>query len=78
MLRGGIIIFTCLFSRIFLKRAIHPHMIVGMLCCFSGFVIVGIASLMNKPSTNDDDSHSLSSTIPGVVMVLGSLIVDST
>ena len=74
MLRGGVIIFTCIASRIFLGRKIYRHNILGVGLIIVGYVIVAISSFLG-PS---DDNHDVASTILGVGMVLLSLIIQAS
>eukprot|EP01083_Nonionella_stella_P006394 18553_1 len=43
MISGSVIIFTGIFSRIFLQRHLNPDQWLGMLTVFVGLVIVGVA-----------------------------------
>jgi drug/metabolite transporter (DMT)-like permease len=46
MLRGMIVVFTGVFSRIFLKRVLHPHHYLGMLSIIIGTIMVGLSSVL--------------------------------
>jgi len=71
MLRGGVIIFTCLFSKIFLKRQVYRHHIVGVVFLVIGFCVVGMASVLGP--ADDSSGAGVGGTILGIVMVLLSL-----
>ena len=63
MLRGGVIIFTCLFSKLFLGRPIYKHHVVGVTFCLIGFILVGIASLTeNTDLSTPPDAISIGSS----------------
>lgn len=47
MLSGGIIVSTCILSRLILGRTVHPHNALGCAIAVVGFVFVGFASLTN-------------------------------
>lgn len=46
MLRGGVILVTALFSKCFLKKTIHKHMIIGCATVFVGIGLVGSSSMI--------------------------------
>lgn len=71
MLRGGVIVFTCLFSKIFLKREVYRHHMVGVVLLVLGFVLVGVASVLSD--TGDASGAGVGGTITGILMVLVSL-----
>ena len=50
MLRGSVIIFTGIFSIIWLKRTLYLFHWIGMLAVLIGCIIVGLASVLNKPT----------------------------
>lgn len=70
MLSGGTIISTCILSKYMLKREICRHHAAGVGFAIIGFVLVGVASLLNGDSVGQYGSGSL---ITGVLMVTGSL-----
>ena len=81
MLRGGVIVFTCLFSKIFLGRQVYRHHIFGVCLLVIGFIlgknfflksIVGVASVV-ADGGGDSSGAGVSGTITGIVMVLISL-----
>jgi len=47
MLRGMIVVFTGLFSWLFLKRVLHPHHFLGMGCIIVGTLLVGLSSVLH-------------------------------
>jgi len=75
MLRGGVIIFTCAFSKIFLGRPIYRHHYLGVSLLVMGFILVGIASVVT--SGNGSNSVGVGGTILGIVMVLISLVIQA-
>lgn len=64
MFRGSLILFTALFSIIFLGRKLFRHNFLGIGITVSGLIIVGVATLVfNK---GDDENNS----IAGIILVL--------
>ena len=51
MLRGSVVLFTGVFSRIFLKRKLTANHRAGMVLVFAGTAVVGLDSLVNGTST---------------------------
>lgn len=47
MLRGMIVVFTGLFSWLFLKRVLHPHHFLGMGAIIVGTLLVGLSSVLH-------------------------------
>lgn len=68
MLRGVGIIFTCIFSKIFLKREIYRHHVLGVILVALGFILVGLASVVT--SGGGAGSVDVGGTVLGIVMVL--------
>lgn len=75
MLRGGVIVFTCLFSKIFLKRQVYRHHLLGVSLLVIGFVLVGVASVVTQ--SGGSSSVGLGGTIAGILMVLVSLLIQA-
>lgn len=67
MLRGGVIIFTSIFSRIILGRIVHRHQIFGLSICLVGFVLVGIASIV---APTDPTVINANTGVGGIVLGL--------
>lgn len=80
MLRGGVIIFTCILSKIFLGRKVHKHHLFGVILCVIGFIFVGISTVIASKATAEtgDSTSTLGGTIAGLAMVISSLLVQST
>jgi len=70
MLRGGLTIFSSIFSIIFLKRHIHRIQWIGIAMMVFALVIVGISGIMNDSDTN----HSWSDRLKGMAMVICGLV----
>lgn len=75
MLRGGVIVFTCLFSKIFLGKKVYRHHMLGVVLLVIGFVLVGIASVVT--TGNGSSEVGVGGTIAGIVMVLISLVIQA-
>ncbi|KAK3092644.1 hypothetical protein FSP39_005347 [Pinctada imbricata] len=73
MLRGSIIIFTGILSKIFLKRKLKWMHWSGMLVTMLGLVLVGCSSVFKAKHS----SHS-SKTLIGILLILGSQLVSAT
>merc|ERR1711988_298040 len=52
MLRGGVIVFTCLFSKIFLKKQVYRHHLIGVVLLCIGFAVVGVASVVGPADSS--------------------------
>ena len=46
MLRGGIVVVTCIFSKIFLNRILYKHNFLGVALVVLGIVTVGSANFI--------------------------------
>jgi len=74
MLRGSIIIFTGVLSKIFLKRKLWPIHWIGMMVTMLGLVLVGLSSVLR-------DNHQGSSqgqVVLGIVLILAGQSVSAT
>jgi len=69
MLRGSVVIFTGIFSMIFLKKKLYPFHWIGMLCVLGGLLLVGAASLL-LPTTQD-----ASNPLVGDILIVAAQIV---
>merc|ERR1719454_523375 len=56
MTRGAIVIFTCLFSIIFLGRRQHLYHYFGVACVFTGITLVSLSAFMNPLTGHAADS----------------------
>ena len=70
MLRGSVVIFTGLMSRVMLRRATSTHQWLGMVLVFSGALVVGSTSVLQTDAPKDGSAPSSFSTI-----LLGDLLV---
>lgn len=50
MMRGSAILFTALFSRIFLQSKLHSHHYIALAAVISGLTLVGAANVIIKPA----------------------------
>ncbi|KAK6183553.1 hypothetical protein SNE40_011011 [Patella caerulea] len=73
MLRGSIIIFAGILSKVFLKRKLVLKHWAGMLTVMVGLVLVGCSSVF-KSSSNNHGSKALL----GIALILGSQIVSAS
>jgi drug/metabolite transporter (DMT)-like permease len=78
MLRGGVIAFTCLLSKIFLKTNVYSHHLLGIFVCIIGFVLVGLASVVSSDNESSADEKSAGGVILGIIMVAASLLVQAS
>ncbi|XP_061183493.1 solute carrier family 35 member F6-like isoform X3 [Saccostrea echinata] len=74
MLRGSIIIFAGILSKIFLKRKLRAVHWSGMLVTMIGLVLVGCSSVFKSKTS----SSSGSKTILGIILILGSQVVSAS
>jgi drug/metabolite transporter (DMT)-like permease len=58
MLRGGIVIITALFSKIFLKRILYRHNFLGIFLVIFGILLVGGANFI-FPASKSSSSASV-------------------
>lgn len=75
MLSGGTIITTAVISYFMLNRKIRRHHLLGCVLAFLGFILVGLASLLNESAT---EKYSTKGLIIGILMVVGSLFTQGT
>ncbi|XP_065058715.1 solute carrier family 35 member F6-like [Rhopilema esculentum] len=73
MLRGSIIVFTGVFSKIFLKRDLKATHWIGMGTAMLGLLLVGLSTILRQ-------NHTVSQwhTILGVILIVSSQIVSAT
>lgn len=74
MLRGSIIIFAGILSKIFLKRKLRAIHWSGMLVTMCGLVLVGCSSVFKAKSSSSGGSK----TLLGIALILGSQMVSAT
>jgi drug/metabolite transporter (DMT)-like permease len=73
MTRGSIMIFTAIFSILFLKSRIYRHQISSLVCIFIGIGIVGLATLgggddSGKKDDDDKDAGMLIVSFVGLII----------
>ncbi|XP_021378022.1 solute carrier family 35 member F6-like [Mizuhopecten yessoensis] len=74
MLRGSIIIFAGILSRIFLKRQLGCIKWTGMFFTMGGLVLVGCSSIFKADSSN----RNAGNTILGIILIISSQIVSAS
>ncbi|XP_045160794.2 solute carrier family 35 member F6-like isoform X2 [Mercenaria mercenaria] len=74
MLRGSIIIFAGILSKIFLKRKLKLTHWLGMIMVMIGLVLVGCSSVFKS----QDHKTAGSKTLLGILLILGSQIVSAS
>lgn len=72
--RGGNIIFTAIFSRIFLKRMFSESSIFGCVLAFLGITSVQVVAVVYS---NSSSSTALSQEVIGISLLLASIIFNS-
>jgi drug/metabolite transporter (DMT)-like permease len=75
MLRGSIIIFTAIFSVLFLKRKVFGYQWLGIGITVVGITLVGLSSMMGKKSKND---HSAGEVLLGNAMIVFSQVLSAS
>ncbi|XP_052269899.1 solute carrier family 35 member F6-like [Dreissena polymorpha] len=73
MLRGSIIIFTGILSKIFLKRPLKISHWIGMVTVMIGLILVGCSSIFTSLSNKTSGGK----TLLGILLILGSQIVSA-
>ncbi|XP_011270421.1 hypothetical protein, variant [Capsaspora owczarzaki ATCC 30864] len=74
MLRGASVLFTALFSVLFLRRRLRIHHYIGLYLVVTGITIVGVASVV----FGDDNNESSSNMVLGIVLVIAAQVVVAT
>ncbi|XP_033736319.1 solute carrier family 35 member F6-like [Pecten maximus] len=74
MLRGSIIIFAGILSRIFLKRKLGCIKWTGMLFTMGGLVLVGCSSIFKADRSNQQAGN----TILGIILIVSSQLVSAS
>ncbi|KAJ7382373.1 hypothetical protein OS493_035434 [Desmophyllum pertusum] len=74
MLRGSIIIFTGVLSKIFLKRKLWPIHWIGMIVTMFGLVLVGLSSVLR----DNHQGTSQGQVVLGIVFILAGQSVSAT
>ncbi|XP_027050889.1 solute carrier family 35 member F6-like isoform X2 [Pocillopora damicornis] len=74
MLRGSIIIFTGVLSKIFLKRKLWPIHWIGMIVTMLGLVLVGLSSVLR----DNHQGASQGQVVFGIVLILAGQSVSAT
>jgi drug/metabolite transporter (DMT)-like permease len=74
MLRGSVVIFTGVFSVLFLKRKLHLHHWTGMGLVLLGTVIVGLTPIITGKSGNSS-ADAPNPTVGNLIIVLCQIIV---
>ena len=71
MFKGVIIIFTAIFSVIFLKKKIYRHQIFGIFVVVSGLCIIGLNSILYAQQHSDSDIHPMGSNpLLGIILII--------
>jgi len=71
MLRGSVVIFTGIFTIIFLKRPLFPYQWFGMFWVLVGLLFVGLASVVGS----NDDSNAPNPVLGDIIIVCAQVIV---
>ncbi|XP_033127912.1 solute carrier family 35 member F6-like [Anneissia japonica] len=73
MLRGSIIVFAGILSRLFLKRKLKCYHWSGIVLTMFGLLLVGLSSVLQ-----DEEAGYSSKTVLGIVLILGSQFISAT
>lgn len=74
MLRGSIILFTGILSRVVLKRVLLQYNYLGMFIVIGGLVLVGVAATIQSSGSGDTDAGK---TVLGMSLVLLGMMVNA-
>eukprot|EP00933_Yihiella_yeosuensis_P038358 TRINITY_DN3229_c2_g2_i2.p1 TRINITY_DN3229_c2_g2~~TRINITY_DN3229_c2_g2_i2.p1 ORF type:complete len:350 (+),score=65.75 TRINITY_DN3229_c2_g2_i2:138-1187(+) len=77
MTRGAIVIFTCLFSMIFLGRRQHNYHLAGVGMVFVGITLVSLSTFMN-PAGESDGGASMKTALFGISLCIGAQIFQAS
>lgn len=78
MLRGSLIIFTAVFSIIFLKNKIYRHNFLGIGSVILGLVLVGVAAFNKTPIEGCSKDDSSDNVVLGFCLVIFAQIFSAT
>lgn len=78
MLRGSLIIFTAIFSIVFLKSKIYKHNFLGIGSVFLGLVLVGVAAFNKTPVEGCGQGDSSDNVVLGFCLVIFAQIFSAT
>mmetsp|Transcript_54388 Transcript_54388/g.100473 ORF Transcript_54388/g.100473 Transcript_54388/m.100473 type:complete len:400 (-) Transcript_54388:25-1224(-) len=77
MLRGSALVFTAIFSVIFLRRKMRAYQWIGIAFCVVGVVLVGMANVLGDESSGGSDGSSVSMLMFGMFLVLMGQVVQA-
>lgn len=77
MTRGAIVIFTCLFSVLFLGRRQHGYHIAGVGLVFVGITLVSLSTFIN-PTAESSISTGFSKQLMGIGLCVGAQVFQAT
>ena len=66
MMRGLLLVFICLWSKIFLHNNIYKHHILGIGCLIFGFILGGASALIYK----EEDINIVEHPIKGIILII--------
>eukprot|EP00931_Biecheleriopsis_adriatica_P049911 TRINITY_DN28885_c0_g1_i1.p1 TRINITY_DN28885_c0_g1~~TRINITY_DN28885_c0_g1_i1.p1 ORF type:complete len:352 (-),score=79.97 TRINITY_DN28885_c0_g1_i1:23-1078(-) len=81
MTRGAIVIFTCLFSVVFLGKRQYKHHLVGVFMVFIGITLVSLSTFVNpaqKSSETSAGGASLSQALMGIALCVFAQVFQAT
>ncbi|CAE8682784.1 unnamed protein product [Polarella glacialis] len=70
MLRGATIVFSVLFSIVFLDRQLNCYHWVGIVLCTVGIMVIGCASVLGSAASSGEHAQDLHLVIFGMVLTL--------
>mmetsp|Transcript_1214 Transcript_1214/g.3050 ORF Transcript_1214/g.3050 Transcript_1214/m.3050 type:complete len:353 (+) Transcript_1214:77-1135(+) len=77
MTRGAIVIFTCIFSVVFLGRRQYAHHIVGVFLVFVGITLVSLSTYFN-PTADASQGTSAARSMMGISLCVGAQIFQAS
>lgn len=84
MFRGSLILFTALFSVIFLKNKLYRHHYLALVFVITGLLMVGLASILIKPEVPEEcrdpsgDSTGEQTSVWGIILVIIAQLFSAT
>jgi len=79
MTRGAVVIFTCLFSMVFLGRRQHVHHLAGVGLVFMGITMVSLSTFINPASATSDSSTSkVYVQLVGIALCVGAQVFQAS
>mmetsp|Transcript_113907 Transcript_113907/g.332848 ORF Transcript_113907/g.332848 Transcript_113907/m.332848 type:complete len:359 (-) Transcript_113907:43-1119(-) len=81
MTRGAIVIFTCLFSVLFLRRRQHRYHVAGVVFVFAGITLVSLSALISPAASTaaaSGTTEPLTPRLTGIALCIGAQVFQAS